>query len=184
MVLAGLIDLQMTLGTGSLSRTEEIEFTVVRLSSVYNTIVGHISLMKFQVVVSIYHLKMKFLSREGVGEVRGQQEEGRACYAASVRSKSSMLVVGLKEEGADLEVRDPATNGLIEFEKRAFAPFENMRKKLYVEDCMTGAPLWEMEALLGNSRDGFAWTADDLKGVPRDVVQHTLNINLVARPVS
>ena len=69
--MAGLIDLWMTLGTGSTRRTEMVEFTVVRLPSVWNAIIRRVSLMKFQAVVSIYYLKMKFPVDGGVGEVKG-----------------------------------------------------------------------------------------------------------------
>ena len=42
--VAGVIALPMTIGEGEVTRTEDIEFTVVRLLSTYNMIMGRVSL--------------------------------------------------------------------------------------------------------------------------------------------
>ena len=73
--VAGLITLDMTLGDSKdARRSEPIEFTVVRLPSIYNAIMGRTSLMKFQAVASI----LKFPVEDRVGVAHGQQIEARA----------------------------------------------------------------------------------------------------------
>ena len=85
--VAGLITLNVTLGTSPIRRMEEIEFTVVRMPFSYNAILGRVSLYKFQAVASIYHLKIKFPVGAYIGEVKGKQDESRNCYIASLKSK-------------------------------------------------------------------------------------------------
>jgi hypothetical protein len=36
---------------------------------------------------------------------------------------------------------------------------------------------------LFNNKDVFAWTANDLCGVNRDVIEHSLNVDLSFRPI-
>ena len=62
-----------------------MDFLVVRVPSTYNIIIGCLSLNILRAIVSTYHLTMKFLTHEGVDEVRGDQILMRQCYTISVR---------------------------------------------------------------------------------------------------
>ena len=91
--VVGLIELQVTLGEPPFRRAEFVEFTVVRCPTTYNAIMGRGSLVKFQAAVSVYHLKLKFPTPLGVGEVRGRQEEARSCYLTSLKTRRSASVI-------------------------------------------------------------------------------------------
>ncbi|KAL0416411.1 UNVERIFIED_CONTAM: hypothetical protein Slati_3473000 [Sesamum latifolium] len=67
----GLISLPLMLGAGPAQRTCVLKFLVVDVPSAYNVILGRPTLNMFQAVISMYHIKIKFPTPGGVGEVKG-----------------------------------------------------------------------------------------------------------------
>ncbi|KAL0355875.1 UNVERIFIED_CONTAM: hypothetical protein Sradi_4034400 [Sesamum radiatum] len=67
----GIILIHLTLGTGAAWRTCMLKFLVVDVSFAYNVILGRHTLNAFQAVISTYHMKIKFPTPGGVGEVQG-----------------------------------------------------------------------------------------------------------------
>ncbi|KAL0345585.1 UNVERIFIED_CONTAM: hypothetical protein Sradi_4389800 [Sesamum radiatum] len=65
----GLISLPLTMGTGPTQKTCVLKFLVVDVPSAYNVILGRPTLNMFQAVISMYHMKIKFPTPGGVGEV-------------------------------------------------------------------------------------------------------------------
>ncbi|KAL0458687.1 UNVERIFIED_CONTAM: hypothetical protein Slati_0495900 [Sesamum latifolium] len=57
-----------------------LKFLVVDVPSAYNVILGRPTLTAFQAVISIYHMKIKFPTPGGVGEVQGDHLQSRKCY--------------------------------------------------------------------------------------------------------
>ncbi|KAK6137891.1 hypothetical protein DH2020_028349 [Rehmannia glutinosa] len=83
----GTIDLPTSLGEAPCRKTIMIKYLVVEAPFAYNVIMGRPGLNQFQAVVSTYHLKMKFPTTGGVGEVRGDQKTARECYNVSLKKK-------------------------------------------------------------------------------------------------
>jgi hypothetical protein len=50
-----------------------VDFLVVDRPSAYNIIIGRSTLNKLRAITSTYHLMMKFPTKEGIGELRGNQ---------------------------------------------------------------------------------------------------------------
>ncbi|KAL0427471.1 UNVERIFIED_CONTAM: hypothetical protein Slati_2921900 [Sesamum latifolium] len=69
----GTIDLPVSMGDEPTRRTCMIQFLVVDSPFAYNVVLGRLGLNTFQAVVSTYHLKMKFPTKGGIGEVRCDQ---------------------------------------------------------------------------------------------------------------
>ncbi|GAV58778.1 hypothetical protein CFOL_v3_02311, partial [Cephalotus follicularis] len=65
----------------------QMTFLVVDTSSSYNAIIRRPSLNLLEAIVSTRHLIMKFPTRFGVGEVRGDQQVARQCYKTSIMYK-------------------------------------------------------------------------------------------------
>ena len=76
----GVITLTVVAGWYPKQSRAQVDFLVVRAPSAYNAILGRPSLNALQAVVSTYHLKLKFPTSQGVGEVRGDQVLARHCY--------------------------------------------------------------------------------------------------------
>lgn len=68
-----------------------VKYLVVDAPFPYNVILGRPGPNKFQAVVSTHHLKLKFLTRNGIGEARGDQAMARECYLNSVRADQISL---------------------------------------------------------------------------------------------
>ncbi|KAJ0963351.1 hypothetical protein J5N97_028473 [Dioscorea zingiberensis] len=81
-----VITLLLTLGTPR-TVTAMINFLVVRCRSSYNAIIGRPSLNTLGVVPSTYHMKLKFQTRNGRGEVWGNQSASCQCYATFLKNR-------------------------------------------------------------------------------------------------
>jgi hypothetical protein len=79
----GLISLLVTVRTTPKQATIMVNFLEVNHPSAYNAIIGYPSLNKLKAATSTYHLKMKFPTKEVVGEVKGDQAVARKCYNSS-----------------------------------------------------------------------------------------------------
>ncbi|KAL0449274.1 UNVERIFIED_CONTAM: hypothetical protein Slati_1483800 [Sesamum latifolium] len=67
----GVISLPLTLGTGHTRRTCVLKFLIVDIPSAYNIILGRPTLNAFQAVIPMCHMKIKFSTPGGVGEMQG-----------------------------------------------------------------------------------------------------------------
>ncbi|KAL0386097.1 UNVERIFIED_CONTAM: hypothetical protein Sradi_3004000 [Sesamum radiatum] len=67
----GMISLPLTLGTGPTRRTCMLKFLVLDVPSAYNVILERPTLNAFQAIISMYHMKIKFSTPGGVGEIQG-----------------------------------------------------------------------------------------------------------------
>ena len=62
-----------------------LNFLVINDVSSYNDILGRTGISAFQAVASTYHLKIKFPSRNGVGQEKDDQQLARSCYVATLK---------------------------------------------------------------------------------------------------
>jgi hypothetical protein len=84
----GSIELQVTVGSSPTQKTIPIRFLIVDQPSAYNAIFGRTAQAELKAITSIPHLKMKFPTNDGVGEVRGEQKAARKCYNVSLGGPS------------------------------------------------------------------------------------------------
>ncbi|KAK3010829.1 hypothetical protein RJ639_011513 [Escallonia herrerae] len=68
-------------------------------------------LNQLQAVVSTYHLKMKFPTEHGIGEVKGDRTTARQCYVTSCRSKNkAALIIEDLREDTKMQRGEPVEN--------------------------------------------------------------------------
>ncbi|KAK3008782.1 hypothetical protein RJ639_014526 [Escallonia herrerae] len=96
----GIIALPVAIGTPPAQANFMLDFVVVKVPSAYNAILGRPALNRLQAVMSTYHLKMKFPTEHGIGEVKGDQTTTRQCYVTSCRSKNkeALIIEDLRED--------------------------------------------------------------------------------------
>ncbi|XP_059454999.1 uncharacterized protein LOC132185214 [Corylus avellana] len=147
----GLITLPVTAGIAPRQSTIMVDFLVIDRPSAYNIIIGCPALNQLRTVTSTYHLKVKFPTTEGVGEVKGDQIVARRCYNTSLKKcpKSALLTIGSLGDERKMQLRKELAEPLIDI------PIAEGKQNLEV----------------------FAWSPEDLPGIdPKDIVHH-LNIN-------
>ncbi|KAK3012500.1 hypothetical protein RJ639_008524 [Escallonia herrerae] len=91
-VCEGIIALPVTVGAPPTQAKLMLDFVVVRVPSAYNAILGRTALNQLRDVVSTYHMKMKFPTENGVGDVKGDQVQeltGRVAALGRFMSKSA-----------------------------------------------------------------------------------------------
>ncbi|KAL0410723.1 UNVERIFIED_CONTAM: hypothetical protein Slati_3662000 [Sesamum latifolium] len=104
----GMISLPLTLGTSLLRKTCLLKFLMVDITSAYNVILGRPTLNAFRVIISTYHMKIKFPVIEGVGEAQADALQARKCYVEAIkRGKKRGLEETPGEENPNKWGKDP-----------------------------------------------------------------------------
>ncbi|XP_021845352.2 uncharacterized protein [Spinacia oleracea] len=67
------------------------KFNVVDCPSAYNVILGRPWIHKMKVVPSTYHQSIKFPTRWGVMEIKGQQRDAKKCYETALKQSKSSI---------------------------------------------------------------------------------------------
>ena len=81
----GMVKLPITLGEDPHIATQIHEFTVVDHSAGYNAVIGIPIMKEMRIVLSIYHLMVKFPTPYGTGKIRGCQYDSRDCYNKALK---------------------------------------------------------------------------------------------------
>ncbi|XP_057771106.1 uncharacterized protein LOC130990895 [Salvia miltiorrhiza] len=66
-------------------------FLVVDAPSAYNIILGRLWIHEMEAVPSTYHQVLKFPTKWGVKEIKGEHKDSRACYQTTMKAKRSPL---------------------------------------------------------------------------------------------
>ena len=140
--------------------------------SSYNVIIGQPTLNKWKAATSTYCLKIKFLMDNGVSEVKGDQVLARECYQAVLAAKENHTWV-IEEKDEDkvevLETEELANRQATKTKRIGMTLSLGMRVKLI--------------QFLKENLDVFAWSHEDMPGIPPEIIQHKLNVNLDRKPI-
>ncbi|KAL0440400.1 UNVERIFIED_CONTAM: hypothetical protein Slati_2523000 [Sesamum latifolium] len=185
----GMVSLPLTTGRGTTRKTCLLKFLVVDVPSAYNVILGRPTLNTFQAVISIYHMKIKFPTPGGVGEVQGDPLQSRRCYVDTVR-KGQKMNGGDAPDKAPPSKKGKAPEGENSEETKTSAKIQPAEESLNIEIILgnpdkttrIGARLGEeakkeITLCLQRNADIFAWTPQDLEGIDPQVITHHLNID-------
>ncbi|GAV68194.1 hypothetical protein CFOL_v3_11697 [Cephalotus follicularis] len=177
----GSINLSVVASTAPCQTQVEMTFLVVDTPSPYNAIVGRPGLNLLEAIVSTRHLVVKFPTRFGVGEVRGDQQAARQCYktAISDKGKGKVLPIANVELRGDVEPERPQP-----VEDVLQVPVEegNNEKVFQVGSQLEEAEKGELITFLRDNKDVFAWSAEEVPGISPDVMVHKLSVDPVRPP--
>ncbi|KAL0385890.1 UNVERIFIED_CONTAM: hypothetical protein Sradi_2983300 [Sesamum radiatum] len=193
----GLISIPLTLGTNHTRKTCVLKFLVVDVPSVYNVILGRPTLNAFQAVISMYHMKIKFPTPGGFGEVQGDPLLSRKCYVEDVRKGQKRSANETpKEAPFSKKGREDDLEEDLEADRGAppkVQPAEELQnielvhgepeKVTQIGSQMDEAIQEEVIQCLRCNVDIFAWTPQDLEGINPEVITHHLNIDPCVIPV-
>ncbi|XP_074324199.1 uncharacterized protein LOC141661115 [Apium graveolens] len=80
----GTIDMPVLFGSPPCQVWKVVKFHVISASSSFNAILGRTTITALRAIKSISHLKMKFPTDFGIGEMIGDQATARQCYLTTV----------------------------------------------------------------------------------------------------
>ncbi|KAK3040693.1 hypothetical protein RJ639_028389 [Escallonia herrerae] len=165
-VCEGIIALPVTVGAPSNQAKLMLDFVVVRVPSAYNAILGRTSLNQLRAVVSTYHMKMKFPTENGVGEVKGDQVVAWQCYMASCRNRANetLMIEDLRDE-TKVERGKPAED-LFDIEL-----YPRNQEKIRVGTGLSDDLRLKLVDLLRSYSDIFAWMESDMPGIDLEAIR-------------
>ncbi|KAL0325114.1 UNVERIFIED_CONTAM: hypothetical protein Sradi_5080700 [Sesamum radiatum] len=108
----GEVMLELSLGSFRKRSTKMVKFLVVKAPSTYNIILGRSSFNLFRAIASTLHMKLKFSTSFGVGEVVGDELMTKECYANTLKRPREKL------DGKALDVKGKRMMISIEHEVR------------------------------------------------------------------
>jgi hypothetical protein len=162
------------------TRTEQVVFDIVDMEYPYNAIIGRGMLNAFEAILHPAYLCMKIPSEQGPIDVHGSQEAARRAKGSWTDSKA---IHNIDEVEAYQQYK---------YKREKAASADQPKPMLLCED------IAEQKVLLGsqlsneqektllrflfNNKDVFSWSANDLCGVNRDIIEHSLNVDPSFRP--
>jgi hypothetical protein len=174
----GVISLSITCGASPRDSTVIVDFLVIDRPSVYNTIIGRPALNKLKAITSTYHLMMKFPTKGGIGELKGNQVVARRCYNVSLKGviNSEFLPVSMVSGTNEAEIKGKPAEELEEI-------IVGNGRVLKIGSCLAPDIREGIIDFLRENVDAFAWTHEDMPGIdPNDII-HCLNTSQEVSPV-
>ncbi|XP_074356013.1 uncharacterized protein LOC141695684 [Apium graveolens] len=174
--VVGTIDMPVLFGSPPCQVWKVVKFHVISASSSFNAILGRTTITALKAITSISHLKMKFPTDFGVGEMMGDQTTARQCYL---------------EVNQVLEI-DPR-NSIESTNQNSCFPAEeteeievvigNPSKTTKVGKGLPEHLKRDIITLIREFADIFAWDPKDMPGIPKVVARHSLHINKNVVPI-
>jgi hypothetical protein len=179
-VALGKMTMSVTFGYVLNTRSEQVVFDIVDMEYPYNAIIGRGTLNAFEAILHPAYLCMKIPSEQGPITIHRSEEAARRAKGSWTDSKAIHNTDGAEACQQYKHKREKAASA------------DQLRPMLLCEDIadqrvLLGSQLsYEQEKtllrFLFNNKDVFAWTANDLCGVNRDVIEHSLNVDPSFRP--
>ena len=145
---------------------------MVDCPSSYNVIIGRPILNYWKAITSTYCLKVKFPTKNGVGEVKGDQVLARECYQVVLAAKENHT--WMIEEKEEDKVEAPETMELVEGETT---------KTTRIGTTLSPKMRNRFVQFLKENLDVFAWNHEDRLGISPKVIQHKLSVDPKMKPI-
>jgi hypothetical protein len=179
-VALGKITMSVTFGYVHNTRTEQVFFDIVDMEYPYNLIIGRVTLNAFEAILHLAYLCMKIHSEQGPSAVHGSQEAARRDEGSWADSKAIHNIDGAKACQQYKHKREKAT--LADQPKLMLLCEDIADQRVLLGSQLSDEQEKILLRFLFNNKDVFAWTANDLCGVNRDVIEHSLNVDPSFRP--
>ncbi|XP_077229974.1 uncharacterized protein LOC143862956 [Tasmannia lanceolata] len=123
---------------------------------------------------------MKFITPNGVGEVRGDQPQSRECYVMALRGKNA-------SESLPIELLDLRDEAQVNESAEDLIPIplfeDDGEKVIQIGSSLDSSTRQNLTQFLQNNADVFAWAPADMLGIDPEVSTHRLGVDPTCRPV-
>jgi hypothetical protein len=179
-VALGKITMSVTFGYIHNTRTEQVVFDIVDMEYPYNTIIGRGTLNAFKAILHLAYLCVKIPSKQGSIAVHRSQEAARRAEGSWTDSKAIHNIDGAEACQQYKHKREKAASA--DQPKPMLLCEDIANQKVLLGSQLSGEQEKTLLRFLFNNKDVFAWTANDLCGVNRDVIEHSLNVDPSFKP--
>jgi hypothetical protein len=146
----------------------------------YNAIIGRGTLNAFEAILHPAYLCMKIPSKQGPIAVHGSQEAARKAEGNWTDSKAIHNINGA--EACEQCKYKREKTALVDQLKPMLICEDIAEQKVLLRSQLSKEQEKTLIRFLFNNKDVFAWSANDLCGVNRDVIEHSLNVDPSFRP--
>jgi hypothetical protein len=179
-VALGKITMPITFGYVHNTRTEQIFFDIIDMEYPYNALIGRGTLNAFEAILHLAYLCMKIPSDQGPIAVHGSQEAARRAEGNWIDSKA---IHNIDEAEAHQQYKHKTDKAASADQPKPMLLCEDIaEQKVLLGFQLSDEQEKTMLRFLFNNKDVFAWSANDLCGVNRDVIEHSLNVDPTIRP--
>jgi hypothetical protein len=179
-VALGKITMSVTFGYVHNIRTEHVVFDIVDMEYPYNAIIGRGTLNAFEAILHPAYLCMKIPSEQGPIAVPGSQEAARRAEGSWTDSKA---IHNIDEAESYQQYKHKREKPASADQPKPMLLCEDIAyQKVLLGSQLSGEQEKTLLRFLFNNKYVFAWTANDLYGVNRDVIEHSLNVDPSFRP--
>ncbi|XP_074374486.1 uncharacterized protein LOC141714889 [Apium graveolens] len=187
--VVGTIDMLVLFGSPPCQIWKMVKFHVISVSSSFNAILGRTTITALRAITSISHLKMKFPTDFGVGEMIGDQVTARQCYLTTVSPRKRTEEELEVNQVLDIDPRElidsSTSNSCSPLEKTEdIEVFEgNPDKTTRIGKNLSSDLKKDITNLIREFSDIFAWVPRDMSGIPETIARQSLHISKDTRPV-
>ncbi|GKV52424.1 hypothetical protein SLEP1_g59006, partial [Rubroshorea leprosula] len=194
----GTITLPIYVGSEPRFRMASFTFLVVKMESAFNAMLGRATLCELKAVISQPHLCMKFPTPQGVGVLKGNQKMARTCYqdtfkkvelAASPTGSENHKPTRFAQQAMSISDIEHRPEG-VEQKAKPVEPVETVplnpampERTVKIGTKLTEEERAELLKFLRDNQDVFAWTTDEMPGIPAELTVHKLSTDPTKRPV-
>jgi hypothetical protein len=185
--LVGKIELPLSFGVAPNARSEQVTFEIVDMVYPYNAIMGRGSINKFEAAIHRLYLCMKIPGPQGVITVYGNQQTAHNIERDFISGQRNVHCLTAQREG--FEGTRPAANEKVKAQLQSndgtkAVPLDPATPKQtgIISEDLTSQDEDKLTSCLSHNKDVFAWSAHDLVGFSRTIIEHGLGINPSVRP--
>jgi hypothetical protein len=179
-VALGKITMSVTFGYVHNTRTKHVIFDIVDMEYPYNAIIGRGTLNAFKAILHPAYLCMKIPSEQGHIAFHGSQEAARRAKGNWTDSKAIHNIDGAEACQQYKYKREKAA--LADQPKPMLLCQDIAEQRVLLGSQLSDEQEKTLLRFLFNNKDVFAWSANDLCGVNRDVIEHSINVDPSFRP--
>jgi hypothetical protein len=183
----GKIELPLSFGVAPNARSEQVTFDIVDMVYPYNAIMGRGSINKFEAAIHRLYLCMKILGPQGAITVYGNQQA--ACnierdFVPGQRNVHCLTAQREVPESASPTAKEHEKAQLQSNDGTKTVPLDQATPKqtVIISEDLTSHDEERLLCYLSKNKDVFAWSALDLVGVSRSIIEHSLGIDPSVRP--
>jgi hypothetical protein len=178
----GKLTMPITFSYVNNTRREEVMFEIVYINFSNNAIIGRGTLNIFGTVLHSTYLCMKIPSNHGVISVYGRQEAARRAEGTLQEPK---IIYNIDEAEAqtqesEKQVKDKAS--LVDQPKLVLLYEDVKDQMVFFGNPLTLEKESYLKRFLFHNKNLFAWSANDLCGVDKIIIEHALNVDPNNRP--